>query len=1125
MGLLWRAPFVRLSSSTYPLMSLVLMITVLCTSFGFVKCDQTLDFTQPQYNATVPENSVGKTYVTSTEKMGIFISDPSLLVRYKIVSGDPAKMFKAESRTVGDFCFLSLRTRTEEQAVLNREYQDYYALGVRAMVTSLYRRSVKLKAHTIVHVHILDTNDLNPFFDNLDYRTTVPEDYPLHKNLLRVTATDPDVGVNGDIYYSLREPSLQFAVHPTRGFLTLTRPLDYQKQTLHKLTVVAEDRGPKFRVAGSMAFLSTATVQIKVSPVNLHAPEIQVRQLPTILEHSDPDIYAIVRVIDGDKGIHGEIDGLGIVKGDTEGYFRISPGKKLNEFEIGVADPNRELAAGNYALVLQATDRGTPPKSTTKTVHLKISEASHPVPKFTQSDYDVEIEEVSPVGYPLVRLVATVDKGKNPLLYTIEIGNDEGMFAVDQRTGVLRTARALDRERRAYYSLTVSAVDSGRRGSSHLRKGTAIVNIRVLDNNDNDPVFNSTSVVVMFDENRPQGSVVCTVYATDTDAGDNGYVTYSLVNLDSVPFNIDHFTGEISTTEVLDYETMRREYVLQVRASDWGSPYRRQAEMIVRVQLRDINDHRPLFERVDCVGQVLDSVPLETPIITLSALDFDAGNTVRYLMVPADDDPCFGLNEDKGILKVTCDLSKQKKKDWLLNVSATDSQHFADVMTVNLKVVSQTSGRNKGGVAIDCRKLDVTDRYMDLLSLGNSQNKATNRKEAAAPERFGDNRHSPEFLSTIPSEVWINESATIGSEVIAVRARDRDHNYAGMLVYVINYNNEGDDCFKVDLHTGRLLVDSELDRERTSKYILNITVFDLGKPQLSASTQLIVNIRDVNDNPPTFEKSSYHFVIPENVENGTSVIRLRATDIDENENARLTYNLEGPAWDRFHVDKNTGLLAIVGPLDREITENYALRVWAKDSSLEKPLMSSTIVYIRLEDVNDNAPMFGHTQFWVKVREDLPIGTVVMVMSARDPDTGDGGRVAYEMLDGGTFSVDPLTGVVRLARTLDFENKQLYNVTIVARDQGDPPLTSVAYLLVEVEDVNENLHPPKFPDVVASGSVRENKPEGTLVMHVTAVDADPPGIDSTIAYSIRDGDGLGIFSIDDQGKILIHFPIS
>lgn len=359
MGLVRQVP----SSSVHLLSRLIPILLI-----AVVASELSLDFTRPAYNASVAENSVGKTYVIPTEKMGIFISDPSLLVRYKIVSGDEGKMFKAESRTVGDFCFLSLRTRTEEQAVLNREYQDYYEIGVRAMVTSLYRRSVKLKAHTTVHVRILDTNDLNPFFDIGDYRATIPEDYLLHKNVLRVTATDPDIGVNGDIYYSLREPSLQFAIHPTRGFLTLTRPLDYQKESLHKFTVVAEDRGPKFRVAGSMAFLSTASVQIKVTPVNLHAPDIQVRQLPAILEHSDPDIYAIVRVIDNDKGIHGEIDGLGIVKGDSEGYFRVLPGKKTNEFQIGVADPTRDLASGSYALVLQATDRGTPPKSTSKTV-------------------------------------------------------------------------------------------------------------------------------------------------------------------------------------------------------------------------------------------------------------------------------------------------------------------------------------------------------------------------------------------------------------------------------------------------------------------------------------------------------------------------------------------------------------------------------------------------------------------------------------------------------------------------------------------------------------------------------------------------------------------------------------
>lgn len=86
-------------------------------------------------------------------------------------------------------------------------------------------------------------------------------------------------------------------------------------------------------------------------------------------------------------------------------------------------------------------------------------------------------------------------------------------------------------------------------------------------------------------------------------------------------------------------------------------------------------------------------------------------------------------------------------------------------MTVHLKTVSRINVRSKDGVAIDCKKLDVTDRYMQLLSLGNSKNKINEGKDESSPPRYGDNRHSPEFLSTIPSEVWINESAPVGSEV------------------------------------------------------------------------------------------------------------------------------------------------------------------------------------------------------------------------------------------------------------------------------------------------------------------------------------------------------------------------
>lgn len=122
-----------------------------------------------------------------------------------------------------------------------------------------------------------------------------------------------------------------------------------------------------------------------------------------------------------------------------------------------------------------------------------------------------------------------------------------------------------------------------------------------------------------------------------------------------------------------------------------------------------------------------------------------------------------------GVLRVTCDLSKQTKRDWLLNVSATDSQHFADVMTVSLKVTPKVTGRSKGGVAIDCKKLDVTDRYMQLLSLGNSRNEMSRKDAETTPPRKDENWNSPEFLSTIPSEVWINESAPVGSEVRSLR--------------------------------------------------------------------------------------------------------------------------------------------------------------------------------------------------------------------------------------------------------------------------------------------------------------------------------------------------------------------
>lgn len=193
--------------------------------------DNEFRFTLPLYNVSIPENSIGKTYVVPSvdERMGIKLPSPdaNLDIRFRIMSGDRDRFFKAEERTVGDFCFLLIRTRTGNVDVLNRERKDHYVLEVRATLNKNDGRNLVtiLEADTTVVVTILDTNDLNPLFYPTKYEATVAEDTPMHRSILRVIAEDADLGRNGEIYYSFAEETDQFAVHPVSGIITLTRPL------------------------------------------------------------------------------------------------------------------------------------------------------------------------------------------------------------------------------------------------------------------------------------------------------------------------------------------------------------------------------------------------------------------------------------------------------------------------------------------------------------------------------------------------------------------------------------------------------------------------------------------------------------------------------------------------------------------------------------------------------------------------------------------------------------------------------------------------------------------------------------------------------------------------------------
>ena len=374
----------------------------------------------------------------------------------------------------------------------------------------------------------------------------------------------------------------------------------------------------------------------------------------------------------------------------------------------------------------------------------------------------------------------------------------------------------------------------------------------------------------------------------------------------------------------------------------------------------------------------------------------------------------------------------------------------------------------------------------------------------------------------------VNESVASGTALVRLSARDRDHGYNGLLVYAITGGDELDSAFQVDMETGLLRVVGRLDRERRPGYSLNMTVFDLGQPQRSAWRILPVAVTDVNDNPPRFDRPVISVSIAETAPAGTSVAQLSASDADEGDNARITYHLAGGETSDFKLDPNSGLLSVAGQLDRERKDFYELTVIARDGLGGSGLTSKALVRVKILDVNDVAPLFARSSQVVKIREDMPVGAVVALMDATDPDLGAGGQVRYTLASSYAsetverFSIDKLTGTVRLARRLDFEERQLYNLTVRARDRGSPSLSSEAHLAVEVVDVNENLYAPRFDDFVTEASVKENSPPGTLVVKIAATDADPPGDDSRLSYSIRAGTGLGLFSIDNEGTVHFYF---
>uniref|UniRef100_A0A671N4Q7 Protocadherin Fat 1-like n=1 Tax=Sinocyclocheilus anshuiensis TaxID=1608454 RepID=A0A671N4Q7_9TELE len=1076
-------------------------------SLRFCTGIQTLDtapvplFTQSVYNATIYENSAAKTYVESLVKMGIYITDPTWEIRYKIMSGDNENLFKAEDYQLGDFSFLRIRTKGGSSAILNREVRDHYILTVKAM-----EKNSNDEARTRVRIQVLDTNDLRPLFSPTAYSISLPENTAIRTSVAKVMATDADIGTNGEYYYSLREWTDVFSVHPTSGVVTLTGKLDYSETKQYELEILAVDRGMK--LYGSSGFSSMAKLTVRVEQANEHAPVITAVTLAPSDTDKDPT-YAVVTVEDSDQGANGEIASLSVVAGDPLQQFkamRTSPGSK--EYKIkAVKQVDWDSQPFGYNLTLQAKDKGSPPQfSSAKVIHVMSPHFKVGPPKFSQATYRVNVSEFAPLNTPVVMVTAVP---KYPQLkYAFRHKLDKNNFAINADSGLITTAGPLHADSVNRYELEVMTSD---------KKASAKVIINVIDVNNNGPEFKQTSYKASVDENMPIGTSVLTVKATDLDSGENGYVTYSIANVNPQPFVIDYFSGIISSSEILDYELMPRIYTLKVRASDWGSPFRREVETQVTVTLNNLNDNKPLFENVDCDITVPRDHGVSEQITTVSAIDADELQLVRYRIKAGNDLNLFEINPNSGVLSLKQPLSEgeaAKVSYHSLQIIASDGEHETQPMFLNITVVTV-----RKPVQVKCVDTGVASMLAEKLLQG-SKIHSQNEPEDHFQDFHSVNRIAPQFVETFPSVIEVKEDVPVGARIVHLSAMDSDSGFNGKLVYVIS-GGDAESCFVIDMDSGWLKVYAPLDRETTDHYTLNITVYDLGIPQKSSSRLLDVKILDANDNSPQFLQEAYSVDISESTAVGTEIIQVEAKDKDLGDNGVVRYSILADT-DQFAIDMETGIVTVKKPLDREVQPSFILKIAARDQAAGEPqLVSTVLLKITLEDVNDNPPKFIPPNYQVRVREDLPIGTVIMWLEAHDPDVGPSSQVRYSLADNGDgkFEVDKLSGAVRIMQNLDYEKKQVYSLTARAKDKGKPiSLSSSCHIEVEVVDVNENLYRPLFPSFVDKGFIKEDVPIGTSVMKITAQDEDK-GRDGEIRYSIRDGSGLGIFTIDEETGVI------
>ncbi|KAM9849710.1 uncharacterized protein ACBR49_006996 [Aulostomus maculatus] len=1040
------------------------------------------------------------------------------------------------------------------QKSLDREERDHCSL----VLTAVDGGEPQLSGTVQINVIVLDSNDNAPVFTQKIYKSTLSENSPKGTAVISVSASDLDEGSHGKISYaildSVDDASEVFEINRETGEIRLVGKTDFEKKRQYQVHVQATDDG---------GLTDSSKVIVEIIDKNDNIPAINVMSKSSLVTEDvrTETVVIIVNVQDPDSGENGKIH-CSINNNIPFSIFSTSS----NFFSIVTeGDLDRERAS-EYNISVSCSDEGVPSLSSSVTLTLHISDVNDNAPVFERSSYEASIVENNTPGLSIFTVKARdADWNQNARVsYILEDSSVNGVpvssyVSVSADSGVIHAVRSFDYEQIKDFHFRVKAQDGG----SPPLSSNVTVKVLIQDQNDNPPQVlypvqtGGSLVAEMVPRSADVGYLVTKVVAVDVDSGQNAWLSYKLQKAtDRALFEVGSQNGEIRTIrQVTDKDAVKQR--LSVIVEDNGQPSR-SATVVVNVA-------------------VADSFPEVLSEFTDLSQDKEYNDNLTFYLVLALAVVSF-LFITCLVVIISVKIHRWRQSRILYHSSLPVIPYYpprySDTLgtgtlqhVYNYEVCRTTDSRKS-----DCKLGRAGSQNVLIMepgSTGTMQRMQTEKSILDEPDsplevsfpKYDISTHF--FVSySIPEEMAKGSLVGNVAQDLGLEIKRLVSGKAKI------YTRNSDQYIELSREKGVLLVKERIDREalcaETTLCALHFQIILENPIEFYSVT---VQITDVNDHAPTFEKGEMKFKISESAITGAKFMLERAVDLDVGTNDLQKYELK-PS-DHFslklhsNADGNKNVeMVLQKPLDREQQEQMSLVLTAVDGG--EPQMSGTMmILITVLDVNDNAPVFTQHTYKAAVTENSPKGTVVAAVTASDADRDSNSKISYSIAntldndvndnkpeinimsktnvisedaelntvvtainvedqDSGEngkvncFISDSIPFVLKSSTNnfyslvtdgdLDRERASEYNISVSCSDEGVPSLSSSVTLTLHISDVNDNA--PVFERSSYEASIVENNTPGLSIFTVKARDADW-NQNARVSYILEDSSVNGV----------------